>query len=400
MDPLHEIKYTSENMPAFEAMKVEPKEQSSGLPESMRSRIAVGTIHDGPHIPDHLLQEPRVKELVASGKLWSHYVLERDWGASLVAKHLARALGLETFGRVNVARVVMDYNRFPGSSPRNANHFDRLAISTPFSEVLTYQQKRDVLERHYDRVSVAMERIIRDKLLMITIHTYDPHNWSLTKRPEVSILSSSHSYQKNSHLPFGLFDPLFPDDLVNSCIDPILRDRVALTVQKMGTYVEHNYPYLYPDGSLEIRAQVWLFFQYVRRRFLAQYPDRDGRPSYERVWEMMLNTSHRRADSEVLFGYLHRYRRPSHGAGSEMAASRMAYKKIWEFVHEEKLGERYRQSPERVSTFGIEVRKDLIWHFDGQNPLEPDEAAALTIAERIAEGIITYFRHDWPEKQT
>jgi len=394
VDPLHEIKYTSENMPAFEAIKVEPSTRDDGLPEELRSRIAVGTIHDGPLIPEHFLQEPRVKEQVDSGKLWRHYVMERDWGANLVAKHLAQFLGLDSFGRVNVARVVMDYNRFPGSSPRNAGHFERLAISPPLSDVLSYQQKRDVLERCYDRISSAMERRIQGKQLMVTIHTYDPHNWSLTKRPEVSIISSSHSYQLNSHLPFGLYDPLFPDDLVSSCVDPILRDRIALTVQKMGTYVEHNYPYCFPDGSLEIRAQVWLFFQYVRRLFLERHPHREGRPSYDRVWEMLFNTSQRKAESEVLFSYLHRYRRPSHGAGLEMAAARKAYKRIWEFVQEERLGERYRQSPDRVSTFGIEVRKDLIWNFDGDNPLEPNEAAARDIAEKIAEGIITYYLHD------
>ena len=85
---------------------------------------------------------------------------------------------------------------------------------------------------------------------ILTIHTYDVHNPSLTERPELSLITRSQSYQNNSHLPFGLFDPLFPDVLMESSTDPVLRDRIALTLEKLGVRVEHNYPYCLPDGSL------------------------------------------------------------------------------------------------------------------------------------------------------
>ncbi len=387
--------YTTESLPPVELVRVPPPPAGQEpLPEALAQRVAVDVIHDGGAIPEHLLAVPAVEKLVRSGELWRHYVAERDWGAGLVAGHLASALGLGGYTRVNLARVVMDFNRFPGISPPRADYFGRLAISPPLSDALPYELKREILERYYDRISSFLERVIQSSVLKLAIHTYDVHNLSATRRPEVSVLTRSHSYQQNSHLPFGLFDPLFPDELVASSADPILRERVCLTVEKLGTRVEQNYPYSFPDGSVEIRAQVWLYFQYLRRKFLEAFPDRRGRPAYERVWEMLLNTGHRNAESEVLFGYLHRYRRPSHGAGAEMAASRRAYEEIREFAHERRVAGRYWRSPHRVDILAVEVRKDLLWRFAGDKPVEPDEGSAQAVAHKLAEGIRTYFRHD------
>jgi hypothetical protein len=392
------VRYTPEGGPVLEFVRVEPAaDGQEALPPQLSSRITIDTVHDGRCIPGWVLEAPAVQELERNGRLWEHYVLERDWGASLVACHLARALGLEGFQQVNLARVVMDFNRFPGSSPARAHHLDRLAITPPLSRVLSYEHKREVLERYYDRISSGMERAMEGKLLKIAVHTYDERNPSRTRRPEVSVLTRSHSYQVHSRLPFGVFDPLFPDELVASSADAILRDRITLTVEKLGTTVEQNYPYSFPDGSIEIRAQVWLFFQYARRLFLERYPEREGRPHYQRVWEMLLNTSHRRAESEVLFGYLHRFRRPSHGAGAEMAASRRAYEAIRDFMHSEDLAQRYLTAPERVNILGIEVRKDLVWCFEDGEPVGPDEDSAKQIAHRIAQGVRAYFRHDRPD---
>lgn len=386
--------YTTELHTPIELVKV-PAGGGRGLPTALRSRISIDTVHDGNVIPEHVLSSPEVQPLVESGELWRAYVRERDWGANLVAHHLARLLGLEGYRRVTVARVVMDYNRFPGSSPPRADHFNRLAISPPLSRVLTYEQKRDVLERYYDRISDGMERAVRDKLVKIAIHTYDVHNASLTERPEISLITRSQSYQNNSHMPFGQFDPLFPDTLMESTVDPILRDRISLTLEKLGVRVEHNYPYCLPDGSLEVRTQPWMFFRHVRERFNERYPDKAGRPSYERVWAMLLNTNHRRADSEVLFGYLHRFRRPSHGAGAEMAAARRAYDAISTFLHATPgLVEQYRRMPERMSALGIEVRKDVVWRFENGEPVGPSEYNARDIAQKIAEAITIFFETD------
>ena len=42
------------------------------------------------------------------------YYYERDWGASMVAGEIASFLGLPGHYSVNVARVLMDFGRFPG----------------------------------------------------------------------------------------------------------------------------------------------------------------------------------------------------------------------------------------------------------------------------------------------
>jgi hypothetical protein len=390
------VKYSTELSSPFEFIRIKTRDRQNGrLPARLQHRISIDTVHDGDVIPGQLLESPEGQRLEESGELWRHYVLERDWGANLVAYHLARLLGLEGYHRVNVARVVMDYNRFPGSSPPRADHFSRLAISEPFASVLSYEQKREVLEKYYDRVSAGMEKAIDGKLIKLAIHTYDVRNASLTERPEVSLVTRSQSYQRDSHLPFGQFDPLFPDVLMESTSDPILRDRTALTLEKLGIRLEHNFPYCLPDGSIEVRCQPWLFFQYVRQLYHERFPDKEGRPSYDRVWSMLLNTNHRRADSEVLFGYLHRFRRPSHGAGAEVAASRRAYEAIRDFINSDpEFVQRYRRSPKRLSALGIEVRKDLVWGFDGDTPTGPNEGNARYIAEKIAEAIVTYFETD------
>ena len=54
----------------------------------------------------------------------------------------------------------------------------------------------------------------------------------------------------------------------------------------------------------------------------------------------------------------------------------------------------YRNAPERTSTLAIEVRKDLIYRFEGDIPVEPLEDKARMIADRIAQAVETYLRED------
>ena len=49
-------------------------------------------------------------------------------------------------------------------------------------------------------------------------------------------------------------------------VDQILRDRISLTLEK-GIPVAHNYPYLLPEGSIEVRHQVWRFFKWLQTHF-------------------------------------------------------------------------------------------------------------------------------------
>ena len=371
--------------------------ESSGLG---RELIVVDTIHDGDRIPEQILNSPGVRPLVRDGTLWTHYVRERDWGANLVAQYLAEALGLAGYYRVTLARVLMDYNRFPGCSQPGASPQDRLALIEPLASCLSQQEKRQLLATHYDTVSDAMELAVQNKLIKVAIHTYDVHNESLTERPEVSIVTRSLSYQNNSRLPFGRFDPLFPDRLVESCADRVLRDRLALTLERAGVHVEHNYPYALPDGSLEVRYQPWMFFQHIRRELERQQPDSRDDPAFAMVWEMLLNTNLRRTDAEALMGFLHRFRKPPAGRAPEFEAAEIAYEQIRDFI----LGapdrvDDYLRSSNRPSALGIEVRKDLVWNFKDGEPTGPRETEARWIAEQIAEGITTYLAHDYPAKK-
>jgi len=364
-------------------------------PEAYRDQIAVVTLHDGDHLPEHLLASPGVARLAESSSLTAEFNNMRDWGADLVAHHLASALGLSGHQHVNTARLLVDFNRFPGSTPPEAGHLDRRAIHGSLAEVLDHAQKRQVLADHYDAVSDAMDAVIEGTLILLSIHTYDEHNVTKTQRPEVSLLTRSDSYQQHSRLPYGLFDPMFPDILVESSAKHVLRDRLALTLEKSGVYVEHNYPYCLPDGSLEIRSQPWFFFHRLRDRFEDAYPATAEQPAFEMVWHMLLNTNLRDAESEALSAYLHRFSQPLRGLEIAFGAARRAYDAIHEYLDEQtELVDRYRRSVMRTSAITIEVRKDLVWRFVDGEPAGPNEDRAREIGELLAQGVTTYLKHD------
>lgn len=392
--PIH---YSTEQGPVFEFSPVE--QAGVGVcPEHYRDRIVIDTVHDGHQIPERLLESPRVRPLVEDGSLWKAFVAERDWGANLVAGHLARYLGLDGYNRVVPARLVMDFNRFPGSSQPDATPLDRMAIIEPFASCLDHEEKRFVLSSYYDAVSERMEEAIKGKLIKLSIHTYDARNESRTERPKVSIITRSISYQLTSRLPYGLFDPMFPDVLVESCCNTILRDRISITLEKAGISVEHNYPYCAPDGSLEVRSQPWFYFQRIRSLFEEAFPETKGRRSYEMVWRMLFNTNLRDGDAEALRGYLHRFRKPLAGHEAEFSNARDAYEAIADFTRSNPSFVRdFRRAPERTNTLSIEVRKDLVFRFDGEEPVEPLEQNAREVAEIVGDGIATYLSEDLEE---
>lgn len=391
------INHTTTPSPAIEFIALDDV-TSGSCPEEFRDLVTIDTIHDGNVIPARLFESPRVEPLVASGVLWNHFVRERDWGANLVAEQIARSLGLAGYTRVTTARIVLDFNRFPGSSPPNATPLDRMAIIFPFAQQLDHFEKRFILKTYYDAISEGMEAAILGKLVKISIHTYDAFNPSRTERPEVSLITRALSYQLNSQLPFGLFDPLFPDILVESTCNSILRDRLSITLQKAGISVEHNYPYCAPDGSLEVRTQPWFYFQRVRSLFEREYPETRAQPAYLRVWDMLLNTNLRDGDAEALRGYLHRFRGVPAGRERDFVEAGEAYEVIAAFTHAhpELVGD-YRSSPSRPSSLSIEVRKDLIFRFEEGQPVEPIEENIRLIAETAAEGIATFLLHDQAE---
>ncbi len=364
------------------------------LPEAFRGRVMIDTVHDGAYIPAEFLEDEDGR-IIGAERFRDAYERERDWGASMVAGFLAAALGMRGFYQVNIARVLMDFGRFPGVTGPDAEHLSRYAINYPFSQLLSYEKKKHLLESYYDVISASTDAVVRDRMIKIAIHTYDPVNPSGVQRPHVSLINRSSSIQDHGALQRGLFDPMYPDVLAEFTADRVLLSRISLTLEKHGVPVAHNYPYCLPEGSIEVRSQVWFYFNYLRRRFLAQYPETEGLPGYRRVWAMLMDTNLRSTESEALRSHLHMFRRAPPGREAEFRAARDAYRAVCAFVREHpRIVNEYRFSPERPSSLGIEVRKDLVWEFDGQRPVRPRPENARAIAESLAEAIAIYLSQD------
>jgi len=393
------VGYTTRKLPPFEMVGVPSTGEGNerfAFPEAFRSGLMVDVIHDGAVIPTEFMVDASGAP-IPDEAFFDQYVLERDWGASLLAEQVSSRLGLEGYYRVNIARVLMDFGRFPGDTVGTLGHLDRFAINYPFSTMLNHDQKKRVLEHYYDRISERIEEVVSGHFIKIALHTYDTHNASGTLRPQVSVVTRSDAYQNHSRLPMGTFDRMFPDILVEFTSDRILRDRISLTLERAGIPVEHNYPYALPEGSIEVRAQVWFFFEFLRREFEAEFPESIEDPAFQRVWSMLLDTNLRDSRSDTLRSYIHMFRRAPRSQTKVFKAARDAYFQIKGFLdrNNQAVVERYRFSPSRPSTLGIEVRKDLVWEFDRHGrPTRPRPENAARIADSIAEAIAIYLRHD------
>lgn len=363
-------------------------------------RILVDVVHDGAVIPQEF-RVGRMGEEFPESLYMDHYVSERDWGAAVMARELAQALGLPAFYRVNLARVLMDFGRFPGSTPRAAPHLQRFAINYPFSELLDFGQKRALLERYYDTISDEMDRVVKPRRLKLAMHTYDPYNSNGTLRAPVSLITRVDGLHKDEVTE--AFDPLYPPQLGEWTCDRILRNRISLTVEKAGFGVAHNFPYTLPEGSIEVRSQVWRFFAFLEESFSKAHPETQGDPAFLAVWDMLLDTNRRDAQAQMLRAYIHHFQRAPLGKEQEFAASQRAYERVRAFVDagDGRVVQAYRYAPSRPSAVAIEVRKDLIFDYDelGRPTGEP-LPSARAIAQAIAEALRIYLKIDRPEQAT
>lgn len=368
---------------------------------ALDERVMIDVIHDGAHLPPEYLVDGEGRR-IAERSFYEAFVVERDWGANLVASRIASQLGLRGHYRVTTARCLLDFGRFPGITREGASHLRRFAINHPFSAWLGFEQCSRLLSEHYDGISNGMDRAIEGKELKLAVHTYDRYNDNGTERPAVSLITRALGVQENHELPFGVFDPLFPAILSEFTVDRILRDRISLTLESSGVPVAHNYPYLLPEGSPEVRHQVFSFFRWLQRRFVAQFPETANNPAYRLVWRMVRDTNLRSAEASSLRSFLHLYRRPREVDAGRYEAAERAYRHIQSFVEVDHttLVKDYRFEPGRAMSMGIEVRKDLIWAFDEFGlPDRPEPNRAYFVADRIAEAILTYFRQDRPRAE-
>lgn len=366
------------------------------LPEAYRKRVLIDVVHDGNVIPPGFLVD-RDGAPIPVEAYADRFIQERDWGAKLVAAAIARRLGMDGYYSVSLARVLMDFGRFPGSTQGVVGHLRRSAINHPFSEFLGHHQCRDLLETWYDGISSAFDGRVRGRLIKLAIHTFDPTNHNGTQRPKVSLISRVDGFDHDSGVTHTAFDPMYPHVLGEFTAHRVLRNRIGLTLERLGLGVGYDYPYLLPEGSLEVRAQVWTFFDWVGRRFTQAHPETLTLPAYHRVWEMLLDTNLRNTESAALRAYLHRYRRAPPGQEGRFAESRDAYEHVWEFVRQDDYArvQEFRFSPERPSFLGIEVRKDLVCEFDADGrPVRALPEGAELVAEGVAEALLTYLRED------
>jgi hypothetical protein len=388
-----------EDVAPLEYVEVPPSEErpSRKLRTRDRDRVMVDVIHDGNYIPPEFLVD-RDGNDIPRRAWWDTYVAERDWGAEMVASALVARLGLGGYHRVNIARGLLDFGRFPGSTALGADHMQRYAIDRPFSLLLGPRQKRDLLELYYDRISNAIEDAVSSKHIKIAIHTYDDRDRDTgATRPQMSVITRSHGMDRRYGGPVAAFDELYPEKLGEFTADPVLRDRISLTLQKTGIFVEPNYPYSLPEGSLEVRSQVWSFFDFLRRLFEQDQPETAGEPEYQRVWAMLQDTNLRSVECGALRGYIHQYRYPPDRDEILYHRAVKAYASIVRFLRQDQqdIISLYRRSPTRLSSLAIEVRKDLLWELDDRSePIRPLPERAAEIADVLARSIGTYLERD------
>jgi hypothetical protein len=382
-----------DSSPPFEFVSVAPS-GSRRLGVEAPERIFLYTVHDGDQLPESF-----VKPTIDREQLERRRIRARDWGANRIAGQLAASLGNTGYARAKLARVLLDLNRFPGTtSPAAVDPLDYFSIMEPFGSALEHAEKMAVLGL-YDEMSTSIENHIDGSLISIGIHTYDAHNASETKRPDVSIITTPNSYLHDSRMPHGLFDPMYPDLLAESTCSRVLRDRISLNLERNDYRVSQNHPYPLPEGSIEVRAQVWSFFNFVKQRFELAHPGEEEDAALCRVWRMLLDTNLRDTQSEALRGYLHRYHRPSNSEQRVvLERARDAYSRVRRFVDESDVISDYRRAPHRPSNLAIEVRKDLLVSFDEEgNPLPvtgEQEALARNISGVIAEAIEIFLDTD------
>ncbi|MEM8963713.1 MAG: hypothetical protein AAGD38_19680 [Acidobacteriota bacterium] len=371
--------------------------------EAPGGRICVFTIHDGDQVPRRALRDSG-QDVFNRRDIRTTYVTERDWGANLVAEKVAEELGLGGYMRVNLARVLVDYGRFPGVSGNGVPYLDRKSVYPPLADLISEETKHQLITRYYDGISRRLTERFSHSLITLGIHTYDPRNQSGTMRSEVSLVTRSMAYQESSSIPAGVFDPLFPAILCESTAAKSLTYRIVLGLEQAHRDVALNHPYVMPEGSVEIRAQVWFFFRHLRHAFTAAFPETQDDPAYQRVWQMLLDVTRRSSDCETLRGYLHEYREAPHGFDELYRAARQAYAKITRFLDADRAGliNEYRFSRERPSCIGIEVRKDLLFDVDpGRLSVRqrPDaEAVARDIAVCLADGVRKYCDECYPDE--
>lgn len=368
----------------------------------MDRRVLVDTVHDGHAVPESILP--------LSQEAWRDLELamtdERDWGAHHVALSLSRHLRLASYKRVLLARPLLDFNRFAGINELPLGHDHRDAIFPPMSAHLDRRRTRMLLEDGYDRIEERMEQWIAGRQVKIAIHTYRPSNAIGTQRPAVSLITQSAAYDRLTDLRQAALYEFFPRELAEFTADRMLTYRIAGTLERAFVPTGLNSPYLLPDGSVEIRVQIWLFVQFLRQRYEASERARHrGTREYAAIWNMLANTNRRSAEATSLREQLHGSARVPRSQDLDFPKLQETYDDVRAFLEESegRLVWEYRFSPERMSAIIVEVRRDFILEMEGppgyERPVRVRADRVEEIGAKIAEAVRGYLQEDIPRRR-
>lgn len=388
--------------PTYDVVSVQPDPNGLPLPDASGDPIVVDAIHDGNGIPAEFLSH-------APDDPWhilqKAYAAQRDWGASLLAGALASALHLRGFFRVNTARVLMDFGRFPGVTPAWADGAEPCAIRAPFDHWLTHAQQRSLLDRHYDVLAGAMARAVDGRRVKVAIHTFDGQEARNRTRSPVGLVTKVMRFSSNepgpgSH-PLGPFDPLFPSELFDCTADRLLRARLTLTLEEHGWSVDPGDPEPMSLGSVEARTLVRRYFKRLQGLFEEHHPVTDSAraEARARVWAMLTDTGLRSADAALLRSVIHQLRQPpaEHRTPCELAFREYGLIREHLLDHLDDWMEQMRAPADRTHVLAVHVRQDLLWNrVDGPFG-SPRHEGARDLGRILAKGIRCWFTEDRPE---
>lgn len=370
---------------------------------AVENEVAIDVIHDGFAVPEEIgeLGED------ARADLEQAYSDDRDWGAHYIATALARKLGIPSYLRVTLLRPLLDCNRFAGvhETPLDPEH--RLAIAPPMAQHLDSTQRRLLLEEGYDRVDADLRRWVHGKRIKLAIHTYRPDNAIGTRRPAVSLILRSPSYDRHVDQRLTTLFEIYPRELAEFTADRILAYHLAATLERRSFSTGFNSPYLLPDGAVEMRLQLALFFLFLREKFEREHGPRES-AEYDAVWRMLSNLNRRSAEGIALLELLQMGAK-DFVVGSppySLVGLREIYDEIRTFLESRKdaLVQSFRFHPSRMSALTIEVRRDVFLRMERdaqgrERPAAYDPDRVEELASGIAEAVRDYLREDLPRRQ-
>ncbi len=338
--------------------------------------LAIDVIHDGHYFP---VEQPLQ---TLPGQILTDYHRERDWGAGLLARTLGQALGLPNYLHIDTARVFLDLGRYAGVQSHSHQALLRPAIYGPVARWFSPEQSEQLLEGYYRGFEQLIDNFLQGSRLKLAIHSYDRIGADGRLRPELSLITHYRVQEKQRAEP----NPLLPEQLLNSTVDPQLCHSLVDSLTKGGYRVSLNDPYTLPAGAVELRYLARQFFRFLNR-YQLKISSGEPKSLQKQLFESYLDSGLLSLTSRALFS-----EEIVHVPGADIRALQGFHQQLMEQkrLQEEEWISQFRNSPEFVQCLVIEVRKDLVWDFSVGEFGQPRLEAAEELARLIADGLCSY----------